>query len=492
MTSLLALMTVLNVASGYTVIPDQTDRRGAWEGWGCSICWWGNGVGNSRYQDLYADTLFTQRDSVILDQTVPGLGLSIVRYNVGGGGRGDVIDGATEKLPANFPWFKDIDGFWVNWFKASPESSSYDWSRDANQRSVLMAARDRGAQIEFFSNAPMWWMTSEKSSAGGQLQWWNRRDFAKYLATVVKQAQDKWGVKVEYVSPFNEPSAGWWNYPKEQEGCNISRDVQAEILGYLREELNMRGLQAVKITASDENAMTEGVASYDYFKTATTTLGTRKPTVSSLIDKVNVHGYSGLEPWRDNRAREALKKSVGTKKLWMSEFGDGDGGGMALAQSITEDINSLRASAWIYWQPIEPYSGWGLINAKYDKPEDQFAAERAKPTWIYQKYYTFAQFTRFLRPGNQMLGTNDHNTICGYDSVNRKLVFITVNYGNAQPITYDLSSFSRVGATASVTVTNTAGSKRLAASSLPLAGKSFTIEAEPNSVCSIIVDGAKP
>ena len=488
--TLVFLLSLTSTAmADYTVVVNKSDTRGTWEGWGCSICWWGNGVGSSAYQDKYADVLFTEKSVPMLDQNVPGLGLSIVRYNVGGGGKGDIIDGTPENVPNILPWYKDIDGYWVNWFKASPASSSYDWYRDSNQRNMLWAARDRGATIEFFANAPMWWMTSEKSSASGQLQWWNRQEFAKYLATVVRYAQDHWGVKVSSISPFNEPSAGWWNYPKDQEGCNIPRDVQAEILGYLRQELNIRGLSAVQIAASDENAMTQATSTYEYFKNLTVTIGTRRANVAGLINRINVHGYSGLELWRDNAARTALRASAGSKSIWMSEVGDGEGGGLPLAQSITEDINYLRPSAWIYWQPIEPFSGWGLINAKYADAADQTSADRAKPTWIYQKYFTFAQFTRFLRPGYQLIGTNDHNTVCAYDAVGKKLVLITVNYGNAQNIQVDLSGLTAVGSSATVTVTNTDGPKRLSESTVPVTKKAFTIVAEANSVYSTVITG---
>jgi galactan endo-1,6-beta-galactosidase len=173
----------------------------------------------------------------------------------------------------------------------------------------------------------------------------------------------------------------------------------------------------------------------------------------------------------------------------MSEVGDGNGGGMGMAQSITEDINFLRASAWIYWQPIEPFSGWGLVNAKYDGKEDNESPERAKPKWLYQKYYTFAQFTRFLRPGHEVIGTNDHNTICSYDPVRKALVVITVNYGTPQKINIDLSNLASFGTTASVTVTNTAGPKKLSESTVAVKDKIVTIDAEANSVYSTVISG---
>ncbi len=39
-------------------------------------------------------------------------------------------------------------------------------------------------------------------------------------------------------------------------------------------------------------------------------------------------------------------------------------------QTITEDLTYLKPSAWIYWQAVEPYSAWGLVNAAYGNAQD--------------------------------------------------------------------------------------------------------------------------
>jgi galactan endo-1,6-beta-galactosidase len=475
---------------GYTLKVDKTEKRGTWEGWGCSFAWWAHAVGGKNYQDLYADLFFTDKTVPFLDKQLPGLGMNIIRYNIGGGGRRETYDNAVERVPDILPWSRDIDGYWLNWADKDPASKSWDWTRDANQRAMMGAAIQRGVNlVEFFSNAPMWWMTTTKSSAGGQLQAHNRRDFALYLATVTKYAQGHWGVRVNYVEPFNEPSAGWWNYPKNQEGCNIGRAEQKEILGFLREELDRRGLQKVAITASDENSMKAARETHEYFKSQSVSVNGAERKVAALVDKVNVHSYSGLKPWRDNNARRALRESVGQTRLWASEYGDPDGSGMALAQTIVEDINFLRPTAWLYWQPLEPGSAWGPVNGKYGKTDNPNAGE---PSWVYYKYYVFAQFTRFLRPGHQIIGSDDHNSIVAYDAAKRQLVIITLNYGNAQPITYDLSGLQEVGVSAAVTMTNSRGPKLFQTSPnspLKVSDKRLTLDAEANSIYSIVIDG---
>jgi galactan endo-1,6-beta-galactosidase len=236
--------------------------------------------------------------------------------------------------------------------------------------------------------------------------------------------------------------------------------------------------------------MNQALSTYSYFGSQRVSVNGASTNVASLVGKVNVHGYNGLAPWHDNTARQNLRRAVGSKRLWMSEYGDNDGSGMSLARSITEDLNHLRPTAWIYWQPVEPYSGWGLVNGAYGDAADEKSPTRGQPLWVYYKYYAFAQFSRFLRPGYKLIGSSDGNTIVGYHSGEKKLVLITVNYGTAQNISYDLRSLSAVpDGSAAMTTTNTDGSKRLAGSSVSLRGKQLTIRAEVNSISSIVVSG---
>lgn len=470
----------------YTVKADPQDKRGQWEGWGCSFAWWAHAVGAKNHESLYADLFFSTKAVPFLDQQLPGLNFNIIRYNVGGGGRKETYEDAVEKVPDILPWHRDIDGYWINWASKDPTSASWDWSRDAGQRSMMQAAVKRGVNhVEFFSNAPMWWMMDTKSSAGGRLQEWNKADFALYLANVAEHAQKNWGIKVDYIEPFNEPSAGWWNYPKNQEGANISREDQADVLALLREELDKRGLK-IPLTASDENSMQSARTTHEFFKTRDVTVKGQTKKAVDLIDKVNVHSYSGLEPMRDNGARERLRQSVGDKKLWADEYGDNDGSGMKLAQTITEDINFLRPTAWVYWQPLEPGSAWGPVNGVFGDTE---SPDAGAPKWAYTKYYVLAQFTRSIPQGATILGSTDSNTIVAYDAKKRELTFVTTNYGNAQSIDFDLSNFKNLSPQATLLTTNTDGSKRFETSQIAVEGKKVTLPATANTIYSLTLSG---
>ena len=467
---------------------DPQDRRGVWEGWGCSLAWWGHAVGGKRHQDLYADLFFTGKTVAFAGEQVPGLGMNIVRYNVGGGGNGEAPGAVTERAPDIQPWHRDINGYWVDPALADPASAGWDWNRDAGQRAMLAAAIARGAdKVEFFSNAPMWWMMDSRSSAGGNLLDSRRGDFAVYLATVVAHAATRWNIRVDTVSPFNEPSAGWWNYPKNQEGCNIPREAQLEVIRRLRGELDKRQLQRVGITASDENSMAAALGTYDWIKTQAA--GDKSPacSASTLINKVNVHSYNGLAPWTDNSKREELRAAVGGKRLWASEFGNPDPTGMVLARTIIDDINFLRPSAWIYWQALEPSSAWGLVNGNYAK--DAADMDNGSPRKVQNTYYCMAQFTRFIRPGYEILGSDDRNSIIAYDPRRRGLVVLALNQGPARQITIDFSGFQSSTPSAAVTTSDARGTRRLSRSVLPVANRRVTLSAEPDSIHSVVIDG---
>lgn len=474
----------------YVVAVDPNEARGTWEGFGASLSWWANAVGGTPYEQTYIDLFFGTNPVQVNGVAVPALGMNIARYNVGGGGKPGDIAGVPEAMPSTVPWAKDIDGFQVNWNDPSPTSASWDWSRDARQRGILSKLQANGVNVEFFANAPMWWMTYEKSSAGGRLQEWNRRDHARYLATVVKQARTQWGVNVKSLEPFNEPLAGWWNYPVGQEGLNLSVAEQAEILGYLRNELDAQGLSDVSIAASDENAMSQAVSGYQALSGIAVPVGSGTESAASLIGKVNVHGYAGLEPWRDDSVRTALRQTVGDKRIWLSEYGDNDGSGLKLAQSIVADINYLRPTAWVYWQPVEPYSPWGFLNGQYSAPEDETSPTRGSIWWLYSKHYVFAQFSRFLRPGYKVIGNSDGRSITAYDAASKKLVMITLNEGPAQTITYDLTKFSGITATsATVTTTTFDGASLMANRTSALGSKQLALAVPANSIQSIVIDG---
>jgi hypothetical protein len=445
---------------------------GAWEGWGTSLAWWANVFGD---RDDFADLFFTMKNVSYNGTTLPGLGLTIARYNLGASSW-NAINGERMVASPNIPRFKQIEGFWLDYTNEDPASSAWNFTVDAKQRAALVKATQRGAISELFANSPMWWMCGNHNpsgAAGGglNLQSWNHRQHAHHLAVTARYAQERWGVRFRTVDPFNEPSAGWWRADGTQEGCHIDAQTQRSVLGHMRTELNRQGLTGVTISASDETNFDAARATWNSFDSAT----------KALVRQVNVHGYGP-----DTR-RDLLYNAVraDNKILWNSEHGDGDGTGLAMARNLCMDWRWLHPAAWCYWQVMDPSAGWGTI---------RYNGSTATAGAIETKYYTLAQFTRHIRPGMRIIDLGVDYAIAGYDAAVRRLVIVALNAGAAQNLTFDLSRFGEAtggpGGVVPRWSTVPGGSDRYTArQDMRMVGKRVTVPFPAASVQTLQIDG---
>jgi beta-galactosidase len=463
------------VQTNPAVVIDPSKSQGIWDGWGTSLCWFGKVFGD---RDDVANALFTLGEVKLEDQTLPGLGMNIVRYNAGACSYNDV-DGKKIVLSPNILKWRQIEGYWLDGKSKDPQSASWGWSVDANQRALMLMARDRGAdRFELFSNSPMWWMCANHNPSGAasatddNLPPENYEKFAVYLATIAKYAKENWGITFTTVEPFNEPNSNFWSANGRQEGCHFSSSAQAAVLKLLRKEMDERGLREMSIAASDESRYSWAIETWNSFDDAT----------RALVNQVNVHGYEGLGGRPD-----ILSHARQDKRLWNSEFGDGDADGLFMARCIHRDFAELRPTAWCYWQPLDGGNdgGWGLISANLDNA----TIGNANP-----KYFVFAQYSRHVRPDMTILTTEDKETVAAYDPKARKLVIVALNPSDAeQGKTFDLSKFDSVKGTAARWITETKGSTRLQRMNpASIEENQLKVNLPPASVQTIEVDGITP
>lgn len=432
------------------------------EGWGTSLAWWANAIGgwSDASRNAIADQVFSP---------MTGLGLNVVRYNIGGG------DDPTHHhmRPAGaVPGFQPSQGVW-------------DWNADANQRWMLQAARDRGANaFEAFSNSPPYWMTRSGCASGSDdgssnnLQDGHIDNFAAYLAEVVAHFRDQWGLTFRSLEPFNEPSATYWKSSHNQEGCHVSRAQQRAIIARLSAHLSARGLTETAIVASDEYSIDDLV----------TTLGTYDRAALSHVSRFNTHSYSGTRR-ADVRA---LAKAAG-KGLWMSEFGTGGGHhdhhamlpALRLAAHLRRDVNELQPSAWVYWQAVEHEgnNNWGFIHADLTGKSERY--------WLTKQYYAMAHYSKFIRPGYRVLAVDDGSAVAAYDHASATLVIVHDNSAaHAVSARFDLSRFTRLASTALVYRTSPA--ENLArASDIELARKSLPVVEPAQSITTYVLTGVE-
>lgn len=372
---------------------------GHWEGWGTSLCWWANRLG-------YNETL-TKKSSLLFFDSKQGLGLNIMRYNLGGGD--DPTHNHITRTDSDVP----------GWMYLEPNTGErlYDYSADTRQLNVLRAAAKaagKEAYIELFSNSPPYFMTVSGCSSGNFKSDENNihedeyGNFAEYIAHVTSYITNNLGLKVKSVSPMNEPNTNFWpamNY--KQEGCHIDAgESQSKLLVLTKQALLRYGLDDVILTTSDE---TNPGLQIEEIRLLT-------PEARASIDRISVHTYG------TNSIREMGQLAKDEKiNLWMSEVdGNGTAGqnagemaaGLWLADKIISDIQALEPSAWVLWQVIdthiseEGYKGrrdggplrtsggyWGTACANHDTDE----------ILLTQKYYVFGQFTRHIRPGSTLI-----------------------------------------------------------------------------------------
>lgn len=106
-----------------------------------------------RFTNYLAEIPVADRTKVLdlLFSKTVGLGLNIIRYNIGG----DFNKANSPQFLVKTPLrYRAMEGF-----KKSP-TAAYNWSSDAGQRAVLLGAKARGADTFIaFANSPPWWMT---------------------------------------------------------------------------------------------------------------------------------------------------------------------------------------------------------------------------------------------------------------------------------------------------------------------------------------------
>ncbi len=442
-------------ASAQTVVTvDPAIKYQTLQGWGVSLAWWAKVVGG------YPTAAREQIMHMMFDPKT-GLGLNVVRYNIGGGENPEYRTG--EDRWRFLPFRAAIPGY-------ETTSGQWDWSADENQRRILQEAIKMGAnQLEAFSNSPPWWMTISGSVTGSKIahednlspQYYNA--FADYLTGVVKHFHDDWGITFQTLEPFNEPT-GDWRFGNGQEGCNFARPTQNIIIKDVANALRTKGLKTT-IAASDEPSIENALATFDAYDSEA--LGD--------LSQINTHTYWG---W----SRFELRKEVyaAKKNLWMSEYGDGDPSGLRMAREITMDMRELQPTAWVYWQALDSVGGWGFIrNDMRNYTDTAFT--------VNNKYYVMGQYARYIRPGFVFVDINSPDSIAAYSAKQKRFVIVTLNSKKTEnTITYDLSKLNKVSR--KITAIRTTATEHWSpVSGITLKEGKFTVTEPAESVTTYII-----
>lgn len=463
----------------------STTNNGCFEGWGTSLCWWANRVGYSpELTEKCAELFFG--DS--------GLRLNIMRYNIGGGDNPEHkhITRTDSMVPG-----------WLIYNKVT-KTYEYDYNADSNQLNVLKKAYEKAgkdALVEVFSNSPPYFMTKSGCSSGGENPVKNNlkdecySDFVEYLAHVTQYINNS-GIRVSSLSPMNEPNTNYWSaYSEKQEGCHFDAGKsQNKILIEAAKAIKSKGLTNVQIIGSDETSTSRQLTAYNKYT----------DEAKAVIDRISTHTYGT----RNIKKLGALMKSE-NRNLWMSETdwsgysgkNAGEmGAGLWLAEKIIYDINGLSPSAWVIWQTIDyhisqkGYMGnkdfgmpdiskgfWGVAVADHDKKE----------VILTQKYYSWGQFTRYIRPNDTIIHCND-KVLAAYNKQSGKIVIVAVNSASKQKnCTFSFEGFSEIGKTAKVIRTSgnsINGEKWKKLGTADITDYELNVQLKSNSITTFVIE----
>lgn len=437
------------------------------EGWGTSLAWFANSVGswtNTTNQSNLMNALFSPNS---------GLGLTYLRYNIGGGNDPLCGTGGSHYACISL-WYRATPGY------LATSGGNYDWTQDAYQRWVATHAQSMGANLfEAVSYSPPYWMTNSGSSEGGVNGAENLASgyygsgsgtFADYLTTVVQHFATSFGITFHHLEAVNEPDANWWTAgDAKQEGCAFSLSHQEETIQEVHNSLLNKGL-TTQVVASDEYS--EGVLNSQPPANAPTTsydLYNYDPTTLGDMTAVNTHGYSSTY---GSVALATLAQHYG-KRVTQSEWGSGDTTGKDLSNQILTDLYLTRPTAWVIWQPDYP----GLMNIDYTN----------QAYTLNEAYYVFEQYTKFIRPGFQIIAISDPQSLAAFNQQTQTLVLVTQNWtGSDRSVTYQLSNFTNTGTSAAVYRTSSTENFASVGTASISAG-SFNYTAKANSVTTFVI-----
>ncbi len=369
---------------------------------GASAAWWAQELGSWPGEALnpIMDALY---------DPVKGIGLDLIRYDIGGGKEGSGI--ADDWRSAESPLGED---------------GKLDWARDAAAVRVVDEAVRRGASVILFANSPPTSMTLTGRSSGNDrstnLRPEMRGAFALFLADCALSLGSTRGWPIAAVSPMNEPQ--WdWGPSKGQEGCRYSPEEAYALIKALAAEFSARGI-GVPISAIDSGEWKK--ASNEKYLA----LIWGDSSLAAYLSHYAVHSYWSSRADRDGLSRLIAKDSPGLE-TWMTEWTEmragrdaGMDAALVLADTVREDLVYGNASSWQYWIAVSKYDYRdGLVYV--DPPALSFA--------LTKKLWALGNYSRFVDRGARRIAC-DVGAVVGlsasaFENLDGSVACVAINEG---------------------------------------------------------------
>ncbi|MEQ0558216.1 glycoside hydrolase [Amycolatopsis sp. NEAU-NG30] len=356
---------------------------------GASGAWWVNDLARfaPATRQRVADLLFGPN----------GIQLSAYRFNIGGGGTGVA---AGDRAPQTF--------------LVSP--GRYDWNRDPGGTAFLRYAAQYGVPdiVGFVNSAPAVW-TSNGKACGGDLKSGSTQAYAGYLADIVTHFRAE-GVKINYVSPMNEPRVSFSDC--HQEGMHVAPGQRDDIVRAVGQTLASRA-PGTRVIADESDHVDKFLSEVPQWA--------GQPGTAQYVAALAHHTYD-FPPDSTLAKIPALARQYG-KPTWATElccwnnptnpaygaqYDPTITGGLGMASMMYRDFAVSGDSAFHWWTALSKVMGCnpagnascattingtgyndGLI---YYDPN--FASNGNQNLYLTKRFYALGQYSKFVRPGS--------------------------------------------------------------------------------------------
>ena len=452
-----AVLTGARPAEAATAVTVGSAPRQTIANFGASGAWWVN--------DLARFSAANQRRAADLLFGPTGLHLTAYRYNIGGGGVGVR---AGDRAPQTL--------------QTSP--GNYDWNRDPGGTTFLRYADEFGVPdiVGFVNSAPAN-LTDNGRSCGGRLRAGTEQQFATYMTDIVNHFNAE-GVRINYVSPMNEPRNSFDGAPCSQEGMLVDPGQRDDIVRALGATLQSRAPYA-RISGDESSLVSQFNSEVPQWM--------NQPNTAQYVANLAHHTYDF--PSDSARAGVAAVGRQFGKPTWSTEICCSTGinggygaqydptitGALAMNSIIHRDLTIAGDSAFHWWTALskvigcnpgsDPACATRINSSGYNDGliyyDPNFASNGNQSLYLTKRFYAMAHYSRFVRPGSVRYDVNGAPSgvqVMATSQGGNWTVVVNNLTNTAQDIDLGFSALNNVTPTTAV---RTSGTQNLAPIALP-------------------------
>lgn len=427
------------------------------QGFSASDCWTVNYVGNywsETEKNELSRLLFSQN---ISDGKPDGIGLSMWRFNLGGGTAEQGDASGIADLSRRAECFLQLDG-------------TLDFTHQAGQQDFLVRAKQFGVErFVLFSNTPPVNYTYNGKGYSARGEYANLKDeyfgdFANYITDVLVYFKTVKGIDFDYISPVNEPQYDW------KEGSQEGSGWQNEEIAHLVKEIDA----SLSEKELETNILITEAADYEYLYTEKNGSGRSNQieaffnpesknyvgNLSHVPALIGGHSYWTDSNWSDLKSKRTLLGNALTDQnlsffqtewsMLGDNYNDPSYPGHSSASQfdiasymsavIHNDLTLANASSWSFWTSLD-VPRWGHKNRfllielipQAGLTDDNSSLMEGGTHAASKSLWVLGNYSLFIRPGYQRVKLsieNSSNTFFGSAYISPEKDCLVVVYTN--------------------------------------------------------------